>query len=112
MTTDNSVLVTKVKEKIKALLESQNLTVYELAQKSDLTEACIRNWFTKRNYTPSLEALEKISRAFGIFPFELLCDNGEFYSATEENKAFIDKFRNLTLKQKQAGLVLMDSYLD
>ncbi|MCI9504261.1 MAG: hypothetical protein HFE26_02560 [Clostridia bacterium] len=69
MTTDNSVLVTKVKEKIKALLESQNLTVYELAQKSDLTEACIRNWFTKRNYTPSLEALEKNQQSFRDFSF-------------------------------------------
>ncbi len=62
-------LVARVKDKIKELIVQHNISIYDLAQKSDLTEACIRNWFTKRNYTPSLEAIEKISKAFRIAPF-------------------------------------------
>ena len=47
-------------------MEKKGLSVYELAKKADLTEACIRNWYTKRNYTPSLEAIEKICCALDI----------------------------------------------
>lgn len=112
MITDNNVLVSRVKDKIKKLIESRNVTVYELAQKSDLTEACIRNWFTKRNYTPSLEALEKISKAFQIEPFELLCEDEDVLAATPENKAFVTAFGKLTLKQKEALLSLLESFND
>lgn len=59
-------LVERVKFRIKELIEIKRISIYELAEKSDLTEACIRNWYTKRNYTPSLEAIEKICRAFDI----------------------------------------------
>ncbi len=110
MITDNSVLVSKVKEKIKKLIAERNITIYDLAQKSDLTEACIRNWFTVRNYTPSLEALEKISKAFEISPFELFCDHDDIMPATSENKEFLYKFCRLTKKQKDAILILLDSF--
>lgn len=110
MITDNSVLVLKVKEKIKKLITARSITIYDLAQKSDLTEACIRNWFTARNYTPSLEALEKISKALEVSPFELLCDDDDIMAATPENKEFMEKFRNLTKKQKNAVLILLDSF--
>lgn len=65
-------LVDRVKIKIKELIESKGLSIYELAEKADLTEACIRNWYTKRNYTPSLEAIEKICFALGITEAELV----------------------------------------
>ena len=47
-------LVERVKSKIKELIKQKGLSIYEVAEKSDLTEACIRNWYTKRNYTPSM----------------------------------------------------------
>ena len=64
----------------------------------------------KRNYTPSLEAIEKISKAFRIAPFELLCDREEIFTATPENKAFIEKFRVLNEKQKEAIFQLLDCF--
>lgn len=103
-------LVARVKDKIKELIVQHNISIYDLAQKSDLTEACIRNWLTKRNYTPSLEAIEKISKAFRIAPFELLCDREEIFTATPENKAFIEKFRVLNEKQKEAIFQLLDCF--
>ena len=106
----NSVLVPKVKEKIKKLISARGISIYDLAQKADLTEACIRNWFTVRNYTPSLEALEKISKAFDISPFELLCDDDEIMPATPENKEFLSKFNLLTKEQKDALLNLLDRF--
>ena len=110
MITNNSVLVSKVKERIKKLISARGISIYDLAQKADLTEACIRNWFTARNYTPSLEALEKISKALDIPPFELLCDNDEIMPTTPENKEFLSKFNNLTKEQKGALLILLDCF--
>lgn len=112
MITEKSVLVSKVKEKIKRLIAARNITIYDLAQQADLTEACIRNWFTARNYTPSLEALEKISKALDISPFELLCDDDEIMAATPENKELLEKYRHLTKKQKTAILALIESFND
>jgi transcriptional regulator with XRE-family HTH domain len=108
MITDNNVLVSRVKDKIKKLIESRNVTVYELAQKSDLTEACIRNWFTKRNYTPSLEALEKISKAFQIEPFELLCEDAELHakprSAGKNKQSVSDRtIRTIMRRRRRFG---------
>lgn len=110
MITDNSGLVSKVKERIKKLIDVRGISIYDLAQKADLTEACIRNWFTARNYTPSLEAIEKISKAFDIPPFELFCDDEDVMAATPENVEFLNKFRHLTKKQKDAVLNLLDSF--
>ena len=110
MITEKSVLVSKTKERIKKLIDTRDMSTYDLAQKADLTEACIRNWFSARNYTPSLEAIEKISKAFDISPFELLCDNDDIISATPENKEFMQKFSHLSKKQKDAILFLIDSY--
>lgn len=39
-------LVERVKIRIKELIASKGLSIYELAEKADLTEACIRNWYT------------------------------------------------------------------
>jgi len=80
-------LVERVKFKIKKLIEIKGISIYELAKKSDLTEACIRNWYTKRNYTPSLEAIEKICRAFDIPETELVRrDDEEMVPMTEIEK--------------------------
>lgn len=82
-------LVARVKDKIKELIVQHNISIYDLAQKSDLTEACIRNWFTKRNYTPSLEAIEKISKAFRIAPFELFMrQGGDFYGYARKQSVY------------------------
>ncbi|MDE5896395.1 MAG: helix-turn-helix transcriptional regulator [Clostridia bacterium] len=111
MITNNSVLVANVKNKIKELLDIRKMSIYDLASRSELTEACIRNWFTVRNYTPSLEAIEKVSKALGVQPFELLCDDTNVIAATPENQSFLTQFRNLTITQKKAILTVIDSYI-
>lgn len=83
-------LVERVKFKIKELIEIKKISIYELAEKADLTEACIRNWYTKRNYTPSLEAIEKICRAFDISESELVRrDDEELVPMTEKEKLLL-----------------------
>lgn len=112
MITNNSVLVARVKSKIKELMEINNMSVYELAQKSDLTEACIRNWYTSRNYTPSLEAIEKICSALDMPVFELFCNDEEKMPVSEDNKEILKKLQLLTPKQRRAIIAHIEGYLD
>ena len=105
-------LVERVKFKIKELIEIKKISIYELAEKADLTEACIRNWYTKRNYTPSLEAIEKICRAFDISESELVRrDDEELLPMTEKEKQLLKNW--LLLDEKQRNLILMqiDAFL-
>lgn len=105
-------LVERVKLKIKELIEIKKISIYELAEKADLTEACIRNWYTKRNYTPSLEAIEKICRAFDISESELVRrDDEELLPVTEKEKQLLKNW--LLLDEKQRNLILMqiDAFL-
>ncbi len=112
MITSNSVLVSKVKAKIKELIISRQLSIYELAQKADLTEACIRNWYTARNYTPSLEAIEKICKALEISVFELFCDGEDMIPVNSEIMLLLEKMQKLNAKQKNAVMIHIDSYIN
>lgn len=95
-------LVERVKFRIKELIEIKRISIYELAEKSDLTEACIRNWYTKRNYTPSLEAIEKICRAFDISESELVRrDDEELVPMTEKEKLLL---KNWLLLMRNKGI--------
>ncbi len=105
-------LIKRVKFRIKELIEIKKISIYELAEKADLTEACIRNWYTKRNYTPSLEAIEKICRAFDISESELVRrDDEELVPMTKEEKRLLKNW--LILDEKQRNLILMqiDAFL-
>lgn len=95
-------LATRVKLRIKQLREQKKMSVYDLAESSELTEACIRNWYTKRNYTPSLEALEKVSRALGVSVAELVRgDEEEAYPVTDDEKQLLQRWTLLTPKQRE-----------
>lgn len=105
-------LVERVKLRIKELIEIKRISIYELAEKADLTEACIRNWYTKRNYTPSLEAIEKICRAFDISESELVRrDDEELVPMIEKEKLLLKNWLLLDEKQRNLILMQMDAFL-
>ncbi len=105
-------LVETVKVRIKQLLKQRGWTIYELAERADLTEACIRNWYTKRNYTPSLEALEKIRHAFQISVAELVCTRGEkMVPLDDDGQKMFKNWALLDKKQRSVVIIAMDSYI-
>ena len=105
-------LIERVKVRIKELMEKKGLSVYELAKKADLTEACIRNWYTKRNYTPSLEAIEKICCALDISEAELVCrEDEELVPMTAEEKRLVKNWYALNEGQKVLVLMQIDEFL-
>ncbi len=105
-------LVARVKIKIKELIKEKGWSIYELANRADLTEACIRNWYTKRNYTPSLEAIEKVCRAFDISESKLVQDEDEkLVAIKQDEKQLLDKWLLLNGKQKNLILLQMEAFL-
>ena len=105
--------VAKVKWRIKDYMSQKDISIYELAKKSDLTEACIRNWYTKRSYTPSLEAIIKISHALEVPVADLFRedDNEQFYVSKEEKELLMD-WSLLNDKQKSAVRSVIDGFIN
>ncbi len=105
--------VAKVKWRIKDYMSQKELSIYELAKKADLTEACIRNWYTKRGYTPSLEALIKVSNALEVSVADLFRedDNEQLYVTKEEKELLID-WSMLNDKQKSAVRSVIESFIN
>lgn len=101
-----------VKVKIKSLMKERGLTIYALAQKSDLSQACISNWYNERNYEPSLDALQKICKGLDISLAELFCDeNEEMFPVDENTRELLSVWLKLGAAQKQAVIGLINSFL-
>ena len=99
-----------VREKIKRLMESQGLTIYKLSQQSDLSQACISNWYTKKKYEPSLSALEKVCIGLGVSMSELFCDGDEeMMPVNAETRELLNRWQGLTPEQREAIMALLKS---
>lgn len=101
-----------IKQKIKTLMRTQNFTMYSLAKEADLTQTCIANWYSARNYEPSLSALEKVCNVLGITLSELFCSEEErMIPVNEEFQMIFDNWQKLTITQREAIIMHIESYL-
>ena len=101
----------KLKSKLNQIIEDKEVSISQLAINSDISDACIRNWFSKRNYNPSLETLLKICDGLDIDICELFVnDEQEFYPINQELKELINFWNKLDKKQKEAVLIHIKSY--
>lgn len=106
-------MILMVKTNIQRFMNQKGVTVRELALRTGLTEVAIRNWFSAANYSPSLANIEKICIALEICPFELFCDIGDAaIPLTEEKKILLDKYDDLTPRQRAAVMTMLDSYTE
>ena len=92
----------EIKEKIKDLMKKRNMSIYQLALKSGVSEACIRNWYSKRNYSPNLEPLQKVANALDI-PFAQLFigENEKLYPIDKPTKKLLDDYFSLDVERRQ-----------
>lgn len=105
-------IVDIVKQKIKILMKAQNYTMYSLAKSADLTQTCIANWYSSRNYEPSISALEKVCDVLGITLSELFCsDKEQMIPVGEESKILFNDWQKLTKAQREAVKIHIESYL-
>jgi transcriptional regulator with XRE-family HTH domain len=61
----------QLRASVEALLEEKGWTQKDLAEKSDLSRAAL-NRALQGHTSPNLETIERIARALGVEPFELL----------------------------------------
>jgi transcriptional regulator with XRE-family HTH domain len=92
--------------KIKALLQEREWSVYKLSKISGVSQSTLSNMFT-RNNDPSIGTLEDICNAFGITLSQFFADEGEMVVLTKEQGEMLEKWSTLTSEQKNALLKLL-----
>ncbi len=79
--------ITIIKDRIKKILNQRDMKIYELAKLSDVSEACIRNWYSKRNYVPSLPSLINICKVLDInLSMLVMTEDEEYCPISKESK--------------------------
>jgi len=92
----------EIKQKIKELMKKKNMTIYQLALKSGVSEACIRNWYSKRNYAPNLEPLQKVASALEV-PFAQLFvgENEKMFPLDKPTMNMLNDYFSLNNEKRQ-----------
>ncbi|MBR1810120.1 MAG: helix-turn-helix transcriptional regulator [Clostridia bacterium] len=98
-----------VNTKLQKLLNAKGWTPYRLAKNSGLSESTIRNVFV-RNNVPSISTLETICHAFGITLAQFFTE-GDVVELTPELKQIFEMWTYLSIEQKNAIVVTMQSML-
>ena len=83
---------------------------YQLAERSGIPQSTISSWY-KKGMTPTFASLEKICAAFGITLSRFFEDGTELISLTPSQRELLDRWDQLTAKQKESFLSLMDSII-
>lgn len=110
MATDTE-LTRLVKDRIIQFMTIRQYSIKDLSERSGITDIGIRNWFPKKNYIPTLPALEKVAAAFDIYPYELLCRDEDVMPVSPENKELLKKVAFLSERQRHIIVELIDSMI-
>lgn len=94
-------------ERLQKIIDERGWSYYKLSKNSGLSESTVTNIF-KRNTIPSIPTLELICKGFGITLSQFFSD-GDMVELTPDLKQIFDGWRNLTSKQKQAVLQVIDA---
>ena len=89
----------QILEKIDSLRREKGLSVYKLTIQAELSENTIYNWY-KKNYCPTLDALEAVCRVLDISLFSLFATN-ESEALTSQEEQLISIFRKLSSSEKE-----------
>ena len=94
-------------ERLRQLLKERGLTTYKMAELSGLSHTTLANVF-KRNTVPSIPTLERICNGFGITLSQFFAE-GAMVEMTPELQQLFDGWVNLTPKQKEAVVQMIDA---
>ncbi len=94
-------------ERLRKILDERGWTYYKLSKSSGLSESTVTNIF-KRNTVPSIPTLELICKGFGITLSQFFAD-GNMVELTPDLKQIFDGWSNLTPRQKQAVMHMIDA---
>ena len=92
----------EIKEKIKQLMKDKQITIYQLSLKSGVSEACIRNWYSRRNYAPNLKPLQKVANALEIPFSQLFTDKNEkLFPVDDKTERMLEDYFSLNKEKRE-----------
>ncbi len=109
---------TKVGNNIKKYRKEKNLTLKDLANRVDLTEATVQKYEAGNIKKIDVELLKKLSDALGVLPENLTDWDKEEYSGYRETKQgtqeakIIKMYNQLTLGHKKVVHSLIENLLE
>ena len=90
-----------IHEKLQQMLDERGWTKYQLAKRSNLSDATIANIY-RRNTMPSIATLDAICRGFGITLSQFFAE-GEMVELTPELKEMFDAWVHVSVCYDKAG---------
>lgn len=101
-----------IKIRLKNAITKKNMSINQLALSSDVSDACIRNWFSKRNYIPRLDTLLKICETLNIDLYDILIDKNKIklYPLSQDEAFLFQEWRSLNDNQKDNLINLVKSF--
>ena len=104
-----SELTSRVKIKIDQIMRAQGLKRYSLAEKAGISSPTIQNWYTTRNYQPTIYSLERIAGVLNVsVAYLFLDDNETMCPVDKELKNFISIFYKLDKKGREIVFQVME----
>ncbi len=97
-----------VLKRIEQMRLARKWSEYELGRRAGLPQTTINTWYRKQQ-TPTLYSLDKLSEAFGITLSELLADKNDPVEITEMEKEMLQLFHSLRPNQKKYLLEFLES---
>lgn len=89
-----------VAKRIQELCKKKNMTMYRLAQKTELRQSTISN-IMRRKTLPNLVTLEKICDGLGISLSQFFQEGDDIVSLTDEQKHVLDAWITLSEEDKK-----------
>lgn len=114
----NNQFCIKIGNNIKKYRKEKNLTLKELAEKVELTEATVQKYEAGNIKKIDIEMLKKLSDALGVLPEHLTEWDKEEYQKYRETKQgsqeakIIKMYSQLTFGHKKAVRSLMENLLE
>lgn len=96
-----------IADRINQLCEKQNITKYQLAKRSGMSESSISN-LLNRHSDPRFTTLSRICDGFGITLSQFFLPDGEKVDLTSEQKRILDIWEKLDDDEKR----LVNAYID
>ncbi len=96
-----------IADRIVQLCEKQNITKYQLAKRSGLSESSISN-LLNRHSDPRFTTLCRICDGFGITIAQFFLPDGEKFDLTFEQKYILDIWESFNDEEKR----LVNAYID
>lgn len=99
-----------VLNRIEELRKARNLSVYKLAQLSEIPQSTIATWYQK-GHIPPVDKIERLCNAFDISISQFFT-LGNTMALSENQAALINKWDLLSEREKLSVLSVIDALID